>query len=274
MIIKILIENTACSPSFQSEHGLSVYIETKNHRILFDTGASGNFLDNSKKMGIALPNIDVVVISHGHYDHGGGLLSFLEINSSAKIYIREGAFDDFYSLSPLGQEKYIGLPKEISKYPQIYFTKDHTLIDDELELVSNVPGSEYEPSGNKQLFVKMGGHLTEDTFHHEQNLIIRENDKTILMAGCAHRGIANIMEHYYRLNGSYPTHVIGGFHLYNRSKDKDESPANVYALGEYLKSKATIYHTCHCTGINSYNLLKEQLGKQINYLSTGSTLTL
>jgi 7,8-dihydropterin-6-yl-methyl-4-(beta-D-ribofuranosyl)aminobenzene 5'-phosphate synthase len=274
MIIKMLMENTSCSPKLKYEHGLSVYVETENHKILFDTGASGGFLDNSKKMGVSISDVDVAVISHGHYDHGGGLLAFLQNNTSAKVYIRENAFGDYYSLSTEGKEKYIGLNKTISEYPQIYLTKSRTFIDDELELFSDVKGTKFEPSGNKQLLMKIDGNLTEDSFSHEQNLVIREKNKTLLMVGCAHRGIANIMEHFYSLNKSYPTHVIGGFHLYNRSKDKDESPEQVYALGEYLKSKATIYYTCHCTGITSYNLLKEQLGEQVNYLSTGSELTI
>lgn len=274
MIIKILMENTSCSQDFHSEHGLSVYVETKNHNILFDTASSNDFLDNAKKLGVSMSDVDLAIISHGHYDHGGGLLGFLSKNTTAKVYIRKNAFEDFYSKSLEGGKKYIGLDKNILKYPQIHLTGSHTIIDNELELFSNVEGSKFNPSGNKQLFMEKNGNLEEDSFHHEQNLIIREDGKTILMAGCAHRGIANIMEHFYTLNKSYPTHVIGGFHLYNRSKDKDESPEEVYALGEYLKSKATRYYTCHCTGINAYNLLKEQLGEQINYLTTGSQLTL
>lgn len=274
MIIKMLIENTSSSPSLESEHGLSIYVETESHKILFDTGASNGFLSNSQKMGVFISDIDTAVISHGHYDHGGGLLGFLDVNSTATVYIRENAFHDYFSFSDEGGERYIGLDKNILKYPQILLTKSHTLIDDELELFSNVEGTKFEPSGNKQLLEKKDDRLKEDTFGHEQNLIIHEGDKTVLMAGCAHRGIANIMDHFYTLNKSYPTHVIGGFHLYNRSKDKDESPEEVYALGEYLKSKATIYYTCHCTGIRNFSLLKEQLGNQINYLSTGSQLTL
>ena len=270
----MLMENTSCSPDFQSEHGLSVYIETENHKILFDTGASNGFLENAKKMGVYISDIDIAIISHGHYDHGGGLLAFLKSNSSASVYIKEDAFGDYYSQSAESGKKYIGLKKNILDYPQIHLTKSHTIIDDELELFSNVKGSKFEPSGNKQLFMIDHGTLTEDTFQHEQNLIIKEGNTTLLMAGCAHRGIANIMDHFYELNKSYPTHVIGGFHLYNRSKDKDESPEQVYALGEYLKSKATTYYTCHCTGIKSYNLLRDQLGEQINYLSTGSELTI
>ncbi|MDX9888432.1 MAG: MBL fold metallo-hydrolase [Anaerovoracaceae bacterium] len=274
MIIKILIENTSPSPRLESEHGLSIYVETINHKVLFDTGASNGFLNNAQKMGVTIPHIDVALISHGHYDHGGGLLGFLNANSTAPVYIRENAFNEYYSFSNEVGERYIGLDKNILNYPQIILTQGHTLIDDELELFSNVEGTKFVPSGNKQLFVKNNDKLKGDIFEHEQNLIIHEGDKSVLMAGCAHRGIPNIMDHFYRLNKSYPTHVVGGFHLYNRSKDKDESPEEVYALGEYLKSKATIYYTCHCTGTRNFSLLKELLGEQINYLSTGSQLTL
>ena len=92
MKIVTLIENLVQQTDYVAEHGLSLYIETGEHRLLFDTGLSGKFVDNASKMGIDLAQIDAVVISHGHYDHAGGLNAFFEINTKAKVYAQKAAF--------------------------------------------------------------------------------------------------------------------------------------------------------------------------------------
>jgi len=81
MIIKTLVENTALSKNFGSEHGLSLYIEANSHKILFDVGASELFLENAKKLNVDISEVDYLIISHGHYDHGGGLRAFLRENT-------------------------------------------------------------------------------------------------------------------------------------------------------------------------------------------------
>ena len=92
MKITVLTENTACRESLACEHGLSLYIETGCHKILFDAGQSGAFADNAEALGIDLSAVDFAVLSHGHYDHGNGLVRFLEINGTAPIYLRRDTF--------------------------------------------------------------------------------------------------------------------------------------------------------------------------------------
>ena len=87
MIVKVLSENTTSSEKFESEHGLSLYIETGTHKVLFDTGSSDLFAKNAEKMGVDIASVDLAVISHGHYDHGGGLKTFLGINNRMKTSV-------------------------------------------------------------------------------------------------------------------------------------------------------------------------------------------
>ena len=87
MKLTVLMENTTCREDLVCEHGLSLYIEANGQRILFDAGQTGAFADNAEKMGVDLTKIDLCILSHGHYDHGGGLKRFLEINDHAKVYI-------------------------------------------------------------------------------------------------------------------------------------------------------------------------------------------
>ncbi|POP32976.1 MBL fold metallo-hydrolase [Lactonifactor longoviformis] len=95
--IVTLIEDTGRDDGLEKEHGLSFYIEAAGHKVLFDTGASNRFLINAEALGIDISQADTLVISHGHYDHGGGMEAFLEVNQKAGIYIRRDAFLPHYS---------------------------------------------------------------------------------------------------------------------------------------------------------------------------------
>jgi 7,8-dihydropterin-6-yl-methyl-4-(beta-D-ribofuranosyl)aminobenzene 5'-phosphate synthase len=272
MIIKTLVEDTSISGDLRSEHGLSLYIETKKHKILFDTGQGSLFAENAAKMNVDLSEVDTAVISHGHYDHGGGLKEFIYINSKAKIYLNRKVFGKHYSTGPVGKIRYIGLDQGIVPDERFIFTGDDFIIDEELELFSGVKGKKYIPSGNKDLFKKVGESFLQDDFAHEQNLIVYENGKTLLVAGCAHSGIVNIIEHYRSEKGLLPSHVIGGFHLYNSSAKRDEDPEVVSQISKYLKNTGSKYYTCHCTGIGPYNRMKAVMGENIDYQATGSQI--
>lgn len=272
MIIKTLVENTSASEVLGSEHGLSLYIETKHHKLLFDTGASTLFAENARKMQIDLSKVDLLVISHGHYDHGGGLKAFLDLNSHAKIYLNKNAFGDYYSRRPNGEKKYIGLDKTLLPNDRFAFVEGQLFIDEELELFSGVNGTRLNPSGNKDLFIKDGEAFKLDDFSHEQNLIIKENGNTVLVAGCAHNGIVNILEHFHAGKNRQPSHVVGGFHLYNRSADQYENPSVIAEIGSYLLGTGALFYTGHCTGVKAYEQLKSIMSDHVNYLSTGSQL--
>ena len=115
MRITSLLENTAAHPLVGAEHGLSLYIETEHHRILFDMGQTDLFARNAKVLGLDLSQVDLAVLSHGHYDHGGGLATFLEINHTAPVYLTEAAFLPHYN----GARKYIGLDTTLQGHPRL-----------------------------------------------------------------------------------------------------------------------------------------------------------
>lgn len=273
MKIITLVENTAISSKYKSKHGLCFYIETSKHKILFDLGSNGLFLENAKKMGVKISEVDTVIISHGHKDHGGALRLFLNSNKTAKVYIRETAFLPYYA-KIMGIAFYIGLDKSLKENEQIVLTNEQYVIDEELQLFSNVSEKKYFSLSNNALYVKKENYFERDTFQHEQNLIISEHDKNALVSGCAHNGIVNIIDKAKQVNGSEITHAISGFHLYNPVSYKCESKDLVLQIADYLLSQNTEYYTCHCTGKKAFNILHNVMGKQIKYLSTGSFITI
>lgn len=273
MRIQNLVENMGADHGCLAEHGLSIYLETKRHKILMDTGASDAFLKNAEHLGVDLKAVDLVILSHGHYDHGGGILAFSKINPKARIYIREGAFESYYHERESGMD-YIGLDPEIRKLSQVVIVGGNLKIDEELLLFTNVSGRRMWPEGNRELKVRKDGKLVQDTFSHEQYLIVICEGKEILLSGCAHNGILNILDRYSELRGRYPDLVISGFHMMKKGEYTPEEKETIRKTAEELKKIPAKYVTGHCTGVPAYEILKGILGEQIQYLSSGEKLDL
>ncbi len=271
MIIKTLAENVPLCEEFGSEHGLSLYIETSNARILFDTGASNLFLENAKKLGVNIADIDYLVISHGHYDHGGGLKAFMEVNHTAEIFLHEQAFEKHYALRPNGKMEYIGLQEQLIGHKRIVSTSDRFFISKGLQVFSGIKQLSVPPASNLGLLKEEEGTPVQDTFAHEQNLIIEEGELSLLITGCAHNGIVNILEHYKQIKGQLPKIVIGGFHLSSRLGSKLADKV-LDQIAEYLLSTKAKYYTCHCTGMEAFTYLKQIMGDNIEYLPSGSQI--
>lgn len=268
MRIVNLIENIKGNPECDFEHGLSLYVETQKHKLLMDTGCSDKFLENAKRLSVQLENVDSVVLSHGHYDHGGGLLDFTKINSHARIYVRENAFLDFYHGKD-ENKRYIGLDKRISNLAQLYYVSGNMRMDKELFLFTNVTSRILWPSSNLELTVEKDGVLVQDDFSHEQYLVISQNGKNILISGCAHNGILNILEKYHQIFSKNPDVVISGFHMMKKSGYKQEDIDLIEKTAWKLKDYRTKFYTCHCTGEEPYERMKRILGEQIDYVKSG-----
>lgn len=273
MILKTLVENTAVSSEYQSKHGICFYIETGEHKILFDLGPNDLFLKNAEKMGVDISEVDTVVISHGHRDHGGALKLFLEKNQTAKVYIHENAFEKHY-VKVLGIYFNTGIDASLKHHPQVILTNEMTPIDHQLLLFADVQERKLRSKSNDSLYAKRNAKICLDDFSHEQNLIVTEDNKRILIAGCSHAGIVNIKRKAEGILNGKLTYVIAGFHLYNPVSGKKESDDLIQAIGEQLNDDKTHYYTCHCTGKKAFAVLKDVLSDKLSYLSTGTVLEL
>lgn len=268
-----LVENTTESPMLECKHGLSLYIETEKHRILFDMGPNGLFLKNAKKLGVDIASVDMAVISHGHVDHCGGLKSFLKENGTARIYMRPQALERHY-VKVLGLPFYAGIDKTLVSEDRFVFTEDLCMVDDEITLFSNDITQFALPKSDGNLFAKKGGRLVPDDFCHEQNLLISSGDESVLVCGCAHSGIVNIVNKAKVVLGDYPTAVVGGFHLYEPVAKRYESLEYIDSVACALDESKAFYYTCHCTGIEAFDRMEMRLGGRLAYLHTGSEIRL
>lgn len=265
-----LVEDTKGGDCF-NEHGLSFYAETKKHKLLMDSGASDMFLHNADVLGVDLTQVDTFVLSHGHYDHAGGLMAFAKINPNAKIYLKDSVGGDYYHLLP-ESAKYIGIDKNILELPQIIEVRENAQIDDELFLFSDFKRKRYPAWSNQKLMKKVGNAYIQDDFAHEQCLVVSQGEKHILMSGCAHNGILSILDSYLELFGTYPDMVISGFHM---MKKCDYTEAEVDCIRqtarELMRTKA-LFYTGHCTGQKAFVIMKEMMGEQLQEFHSGSEL--
>ncbi len=242
----VLSDNRTNDDQLQTEHGLSILLETDKHCILLDTGASDVFIRNAEKMGIDLSTVDYVFISHGHSDHAGGLKHLMKINDKAQVIVSPDAVSGkFYSkrgnLHSITTEWPEGLEERILQI-------DHSQeIAEGLHIIAHIPHAHPMPKGNQHLFVQNAeDNYIHDDFRHELALYT----DGLLFTGCAHSGLENILAAC-----PYPVEeVIGGFHLL----DDHETEEELADLANRLKTSypKTQFYTSHCTGDKVFATLK------------------
>lgn len=241
MEIKILCNNTS-DGSFYSEHGLSILI---NDEILFDTGQTDVYIKNARRLNIDLKRIKKVFISHGHYDHIGGLI-FLQNFAQPEVYLHKKALVPKYS-----GERFAGIPYDWNnlKLKVNYLDKDISV--DNIHLITNVPFN--KEIIDKKFRLENG----RDFFEDEINLVI----DNFLFTGCAHRGIENIVE--YTIRRYKIKYVIGGFHLKNVSEERINK-----VIGVFKKYNLTVF-PLHCTGEVATQMIKKELKENCIILNAG-----
>lgn len=201
--ITALVENTSADPRLGAEHGLSLYIETGAHHILFDMGQTALYAANARALGVDLAGVDLAVLSHGHYDHGGGLAHFLAANPGAPVYLSRYAFEPHYH----GSTKNIGLEPALAQNLRLRFTGETTPLGDGLTLYAcNARPRRHDLGSFGLTTVRDGAFVVED-FRHEQYLLIEQAGKRVLISGCFHKGILDLVE-WFR-----PDVLVGGFHF-------------------------------------------------------------
>ncbi|MFI3206430.1 MAG: MBL fold metallo-hydrolase [Clostridia bacterium] len=256
-----LVENVSLG-DYKSAHGLSIYIETKTHKILFDLGPDKTIFENAKLAKIDLSEVDTVIISHGHYDHGGALEEFLKINNKAKIYLQKSAFKKHYSVSKKDKHS-IGIDENLINHSQIILKTGAYKIDEELSLFTVKSTGKCRCSSNDSLYDDEG----QDKFTHEQNLVIN-SDKKIMLMGCGHNGVVDIMEQSPQKDFSI---VIGGFHLSSRTGVIADEKLLDDISKELAIYNATKFYTCHCTGEKAFDILKTKMNN-IFYFHVGDEI--
>lgn len=269
MKLVTVIEDTCGNPACAFEHGLCIYVKAEKHKLLLDTGATAAFAENAKVLGIDLSQVDTVVLSHGHYDHSGGILEFRRHNQTARIFMQRKAAGDYYH-----GERYIGIDKEILKLSGVHLLDGDYRIDEELYLFSGIQGRYLWPRGNQALSSIVDGKRVQDDFSHEQCLVVTQEGKDILLSGCAHNGILNILEQYKSLFHRMPDVVISGFHMMKKSEYEEQEIAGIEETARELKKLDTLFYTGHCTGQQAFAIMHGIMGEQLRQMHSGEEISI
>ena len=258
MKITVLAENTTADGRLGKEHGLSLYIEGCGRRILFDMGQSDLFARNAQALGVDLAAVDVAVLSHGHYDHGGGLARFLALNDHAPVWVSRRAFEPHYH----GAGRYIGLDPALAASPRLRAAGEETAIAPGLTLYACNGRARRYDLGSFGLTVRQGDAFLPDDFAHEHYLLLEEGGRRVLVSGCSHKGVLNIMDWFA------PDVLVGGFHFSGLPLDD-----TLAGYARILAGYDTDYYTCHCTGRAQYGFMAGQMPR-LHYIATGQTIEL
>ena len=248
-----LMENTSCREDICYEHGLSLYLETDTCNILFDAGQSAAFAENANRLGVDLKKVDFAVLSHGHYDHSGGLGTFLTCNETAPVYVSQWAFEPHWE----SDGRYVGVDQQLKDNQRIRYVAEETKLGEGVTLYR----LNRAPMDTAGLLVEEEGVRKPDDFRHEQYLLLEERGKRILISGCSHKGILNIMDAFR------PDVLVGGFHFM-----KMEDEVFLARAAQQLLEYDTVYYTGHCTGQKQYDFLKNLMGDRLHYISAGTVL--
>ena len=254
-----LMENTAGTENLTTEHGLSLYIEACGKKILFDAGQTEVFADNAEKLGVDLQAVDLAILSHGHYDHSGGMMRFLRCNDHARLYVHKTAFEPHLN----GTGAYIGPDPALLETGRVVPNPGYMNLAPGLVLTDFAGAIRHYPLDPAGLMMEQAGQLLPEDFRHEQYLLIREGERTVCISGCSHKGILNITK------WADPDVLVGGFHFMNIDPQGPEKSRLDEAARVLLESKATFY-TGHCTGLAPYGYMKDKMGDRLHYISAGT----
>jgi 7,8-dihydropterin-6-yl-methyl-4-(beta-D-ribofuranosyl)aminobenzene 5'-phosphate synthase len=282
MKITTLIDNRPSPDDHEltAEWGLSLCVEMNCRQLLIDMGATDAFARNAERLSIDIAAIDVAILSHHHYDHGGGLRRFLELNDHAPIYLG-AAPDGDPTVKLLGfVRKYIGLDRALlARHAHRFrFVHERTEVLPGLLVLPHIGGNHARSAGNRHLCLKRGDGLVPDDFRHEIVVAIREHDALVVLTACSHNGLLNMVETAAAEFPGVPIRaVVGGFHLAKLPpfRGMSESERAVADIGRaVLDLGVETTHTGHCTGRAAFNVLRAVMGDRVQEIHTGSRINI
>lgn len=249
--VTVICENSVQTPlPVIGEHGLSFYIEGSSGSTVFDTGQGLGFMHNMKMLGKDISAINRVILSHGHYDHTGGLLSLLkERKTETPVYLHPAAFNEKGALLPSGDVRHIGfqVTREIYEAEGAKFMEisGFTRIDDSIGAISGIRHHDGWRAWDTRLMRKKGDEVTVDPFEDDLSLLLETSSGPVVLLGCAHAGIIEILDSLSTETGYKSFYaVIGGTHLGSAPAEYVDRAIDV--IRRYNVEKIAV---SHCTGL-------------------------
>lgn len=269
--ISVLVDNTATDSSLRSEHGFSCAVRLRNGNMwLWDSGATGAFFDNAKAMGVDVLSARGLALSHGHWDHAGGVATLLRQGFTGSVYAHPEFSRKRYDIEDGKPARPIGIPDLPSgmELPDVRGLSDGMHLDDGITVITDIPrtpglfeaieGFYLDPEGREQ------DHVPDDA-----SLVLSTPMGTVLLLGCCHSGVANTLNHLreeYGLDSLYA--VVGGTHLMDATDDIIKESANAFRAFDVQH-----IYPAHCSGEKGFAGLNELLPGRVHPIGSGTVLT-
>lgn len=265
MKLQILIDNRQdLAQRLNSEHGLSIYMENPNIKILVDTGLSGKAMDNADVLGIDISDVDYLILSHGHRDHAGGLEAFLNRNHKARIICSRLILDYDYTSDSRGKRHSLNPDKDLinSNIRRFVFAGDEALplsADSQESIITYRFRTKRnpKPNGNRLLNVNGNPYSGDD----EMIVSIINREQHTVISPCSHSGLLNILESANMIAGMEVSTFVGGLHYIDGEEDILNPPSDIKKI-----------YTGHCTGMIAQERLRAMLGERIEVFRTGDVI--
>ncbi len=273
--ITILCENSVGRRVGSGEHGFSAFIETNQGNYLFDTGSGHSIVSNSLELSKDLRTINKIFLSHGHYDHTGGLPEVLKLKGEVDVHAHPHIFlDRIHVVKENDKEtrRFVGIPykKNYLEFlgANFIFSTNFTEIEKGIFLTGEVPRKTSFEKPDPTLFAEVDGKITRDIFPDDQSLILDSERGVILILGCAHSGMINIIHYAINKTGKEKFYaIVGGTHLDFLTPEQLEETINVLKKLDIERIGAS-----HCTGMKAAFRLHQEFGSRFFYGYVGNTL--
>lgn len=261
--ILLLSENTVEKRGLIAEHGLSFWLKYGEREYLFDTGQGEVLCHNAERLDIDLAQISAVILSHGHDDHTGGLEKLLEINHAIEVFAHKDLFLPKYKRSEEELE-FIGTDIKEDQINNFSDVDDKIILDEGVYLTGMVD-ADRETYINDKYIIKKDGQNMVDSFDDDISLYIETDRGIVILLGCSHKGVVNIIEDIREKTGGKRIRaILGGMHLKHSSSEEIEDIVN------YLKEiNFDLLVPIHCTGVKAAMMMKDSFGARVKLASVG-----
>lgn len=271
--ITLLAENTAGRRDILAEHGLAFWVEAGDRRILFDTGQGLALAHNARVLGVDLSAADAVVLSHGHYDHAGGLAALPDTFRQADLYVHPAGLEAKYGVRQGEPARFLGtslgsLAELEREMASVVATRAPTRVADDIWVTGEIPHrNDFEDTGSWFYLDEAG--TKPDPLLDDQAVYIETADGLVVLLGCAHAGVVNTLEYIAAITGHGRVYaVLGGMHLVGAPPERIER--TIAALRDF---GVQIIGPMHCTGLEATAAMMQAFPKQFLRVTAGSVVS-